>query len=86
MVVYIPLLAKEGLGEVNKGIISQKAFSLFGGIRSLEIFKVREYFADGNYWSSTENSATNAWKQNFTTGNQNNNNKTNSNYVRCVRG
>lgn len=42
-------------------------------------------FAADNYWSSTENSATNAWNQNFNNGNQNNNNKNNSNYVRAVR-
>lgn len=42
-------------------------------------------FAADNYWSSTENSATNAWKQNFNNGNQNNNNKNNNNRVRAVR-
>jgi len=34
--------------------------------------------------STVENSATNGWKQNFSNGNQNNNNKTNANYVRAV--
>jgi len=29
-------------------------------------------FADNNYWSSSENSSNNAWKQNFNNGNQNN--------------
>lgn len=43
------------------------------------------FFVASNYWSSTENNANNAWRQNFSDGNQNNNNKTNSNYVRCVR-
>ena len=41
-----------------------------------------------NYWSSSENSSTNAWNQNWNSsnpGNQNNNNKTNGNYVRAVR-
>jgi len=47
---------------------------------------VRRYFEAGNYWSETENSATNARNVNFTDGNQNNNNKTNTNYVRCVKG
>jgi len=42
-------------------------------------------FAADYYWSSSEYSATNAWKQNFNNGNQNNNNKNNSNYVRAVR-
>jgi len=40
----------------------------------------------GNHWSSTENSETNARNVNFSDGNPNNNNKTNANTVRCVRG
>lgn len=43
-------------------------------------------FANNNYWSSSENNANNAWKQNFNNGNQNNNNKTNNKRVRAVRG
>jgi hypothetical protein len=39
-------------------------------------------FAD---WSSSENNSNNAWKQRFSDGNQNNNNKTNTNSVRAVR-
>jgi len=39
-----------------------------------------------NYWSSTENSSTNAYNLNFNNGSVNNNNKTNSNYIRCVKG
>ena len=42
-------------------------------------------FTANNYWSATENNATNAWYVNFNNGNTNNNNKTNNNYVRCVR-
>lgn len=40
-----------------------------------------------NYWSSTTNAsnATNAWNVNFNNGNDNWNNKTDTNYVRCVR-
>ena len=37
-----------------------------------------------NYWSSTENSANNAWNVNFNNGNVNNNNKTNNRYVRAA--
>lgn len=37
-----------------------------------------------NYWSSTENSANNAWNVNFGDGNTNNNNKYNGNAVRAV--
>ncbi len=41
-----------------------------------------------NYWSSTSISANpnNAWIVNFNNGNTNNDNKTNSYYVRAVRG
>jgi len=42
-------------------------------------------FIANNYWSSTENNTNNGWNQNFNNGDQNNNNKTNANYVRCVR-
>ena len=44
--------------------------------------------ATNNYWSSTSYAAdtTNAWNVNFDNGNVNNNDKGNSNYVRCVRG
>ncbi len=45
-------------------------------------------FADNNFWSSTEYSTVNAWNQNFNSGNpgnQNNNTKTNGNYVRAFR-
>ena len=40
-----------------------------------------------NYWSSTTyaGDTTNAWNVNFNNGNDNINNKTNTNYVRCVR-
>jgi hypothetical protein len=40
-----------------------------------------------NYWSSStyQNNPTNAWNVNFNDGNTNNNNKTNSLYVRGVR-
>jgi hypothetical protein len=42
-------------------------------------------FENLNYWSSTESDNTNAWKQNFTSGNQNLWNKGNSSRVRAVR-
>ena len=44
-----------------------------------------EAFAAARYWSSTEASATNAWRQNFNDGLQSNNNKTSSYRVRAVR-
>ena len=47
-----------------------------------------EAFADDYFWSSTESSTTDAWNQNFNSGNpgnQNNNTKTNANYVRAFR-
>lgn len=44
--------------------------------------------ATSNYWSSTTNASdtSNAWNVNFNNGNDNRNDKTNTNYVRCVRG
>ena len=44
-----------------------------------------EDFAAANYWSSTEVSATSAWSQIFSYGNQYYGYKTNSYRVRCVR-
>ena len=40
-----------------------------------------------HYWSSTTNASNtdNAWNVNFNNGNDNWNNKSNTNYVRCVR-
>ena len=37
-------------------------------------------------WSATENNTNNAWRVRFSDGDVNNNNKDNSNYVRCVKG
>ena len=42
-------------------------------------------FSDSLYWSSTEASATNAWRINFSNGTGASNPKTNSNSVRCTR-
>ena len=39
---------------------------------------------DVMFWSSTENSSTNAWIVNFNNGDRWNNNKNNNNYVRPV--
>jgi hypothetical protein len=44
-----------------------------------------EAFVEGNYWSSTEFSTTDAWRQNFGDGDQYNNGKGYYNYVRAVR-
>lgn len=48
---------------------------------------INKKFNSSNYWSSTTNASdtSNAWNVNFNNGNDNWNNKTNSNYVRCVR-
>jgi hypothetical protein len=43
------------------------------------------YVAEHEYWSSTENTATTAWYQYFTNGNQANDTKTGSNRVRAIR-
>ena len=44
--------------------------------------------AASNYWSSSTNAnnPTNAWNVNFNDGNVNANNKSNTNFVRAVRG
>jgi hypothetical protein len=44
-----------------------------------------EAFAASGYWSSTEDSSSDAWFQNFSTGFQNLTNKDTSRYVRAVR-
>lgn len=44
--------------------------------------KIQSAYTASNYWSSTENSQTNAWNVNFSSGNINNNNKYNSLIVR----
>ena len=44
-----------------------------------------EDFAAANYWSSTEDSATLAWRQNFSVGNQVSSDKDNSLRVRAIR-
>ena len=50
--------------------------------------KIDKQVASNNYWSSSPNVSndSNAWNVNFNSGNTNNNNKLNKNYVRCVRG
>lgn len=47
--------------------------------------KHQNLVVNANYWSSTENNATNAFNFNFNNGNTNNNNKTNTYSVRAVR-
>lgn len=43
------------------------------------------WFEDVWYWSSTESNISNAWKQYFGDGKQDDGNKTDDNHVRCVR-
>lgn len=54
------------------------------GIKAFVNKRIAHAVASSNYWSSTENSANNAWNVNFGGTNSNNNNKNNSNYVRAV--
>ena len=56
-----------------------------GAIIRCEKGSIRSGFAAGNYWSSSEFYAVNAWGQVFSNGDQNNSGKSNSNYVRPVR-
>ena len=75
----------------TQGPVSRKGESQFrGGFSDPIPRRVSEQLNDDafeadNYWSSTENDASNAWNQNFNNGNQNRNNKDNSNRVRAVR-
>jgi hypothetical protein len=50
--------------------------------------KVADQITSSNVWSATTNASNtdNAWNVNFGSGSANNNNKSNSNQVRCVRG
>jgi len=50
-----------------------------------EMFKGDDSFYDFYYWSSSEYSATDAWRQSFYNGSQASSNKTNYYYVRAVR-
>lgn len=59
---------------VNKAII-ENAFLLNGG----------SPFANGFYWSSTEDGLNDAWEQDFLYGTQQDDPKVNNNYVRAIR-
>jgi len=69
-------------GEANDWRLENLSSSQVFGELSLR----RRKIVSNNYWSSTENSSTNAWNMNFNNDNANNNAKSNSRYVRCVRG
>jgi hypothetical protein len=47
--------------------------------------KVEGFVTKDAYWSSNENDTNYAWFQYFISGTQTYNDKTNTNYVRCVR-
>lgn len=58
------------------------------GASVLWSFRVGRVRARSSAWRSTSifrSTASNAWNVNFNNGNVNNNDKTNTNYVRCVR-
>ena len=65
-----PPYQEEGLGEVGRVVLQTRAH------------------ASNNYWSSTSiaPNPNNAWIVNTNNGNLNDDNKTNNNYVRAVRG
>ena len=50
-----------------------------------DVLDSKEAFVEDSYWSSSEFSSTNAWKQYFYNGNQYNGIKTTAYYVRAVR-
>jgi len=62
-------------------------WQLFGNIFAKQ-YQVEHLNTSDYYWSSSVyvSNTKNAWIVNFKNGNTNNNNKTNKNYVRCVRG
>ena len=64
---------------------SDLSYSIFD-TRACEGANSHSYCSGGNYWSATSNNTNNAYYINVSTGNQNNNNKTNTgNRARCVR-
>ncbi len=73
------------LKEKREHCLSEGLFlnQIFGEIKVKEL----ESAVANNYWSSTENSSTNAWRVNFNNGNVNNNTKSeNTRRVRCFLG
>ena len=56
-------------------------------LSNLKLLKKRLKIVSDWFWTSTTNASdtSNAWNVNFNNGNDNWNDKTNSNYVRCVR-
>lgn len=74
-----PRASRKGSGQFRHGCIASVARRVSGQL-------YRDAFTtSNNYWSSTENSSNNAWNQQFSDGNQNNNNKDNTRHVRAVR-
>jgi len=78
----VQLLLCDPLAKEHKDCYNNLNFlSCYNGVnRGLNV--VSDY-----YWSSTTNASdsSNAWNVNFNNGNDDWNNKSNSNYVRCVR-
>ena len=82
---------------INFTSVQQSLCDLFTKVYCFNIYNFTKsciYFINkrfnvvsSNYWSSTTYApnTTNAWNVNFNNGNDNANNKTNTNYVRCVR-
>ena len=53
--------------------------------KNKKVLDSKEAFIEGSYWSSSEFSSTNAWRQYFYDGYQYYASKTNADYVRAVR-
>lgn len=85
---YTYILQKE-LAEVWKHnwCGGQKIILALAGNYNNGSFNNRD--SNGNWWSSTENDASNAWNRNLNSGdstvNRNNNDKTNGFSVRCLK-
>lgn len=65
-------------------LLNGRTAGVMGHTMDLAMSSVCAPCTASNYWSSSENSQTNAWNVNFTSGNVNGNNKYNTNYVRAV--
>ncbi len=65
----------------------QKSTKDINNLKLSFLYLINKRFNSSNYWSSTTNASdtSNAWNVNFNNGNDNWNDKTNTNYVRCVR-
>ncbi|WP_455665065.1 hypothetical protein [Phocaeicola sp.] len=74
-----------GVSPVGQGLPERAGFKMKKGYRQeglpllVKTKRITAFFGNDNYWSSTENDASNAWNVNFNNGNANSNTKSNNN-------